>query len=1294
MEEEIRVMLRHLDEYTTQRYLVILFIVAFLFLYPSAILGQTRIWLQEKETSSSEISMRFLDIRDIEIWVDIGSINCQGTAFYINFDPTVFQISDLGTDPRKIQPLDFTSGFFGDNGVENNLNNDHIDGSVIMMSNNYKTGSGKVARFRITAKTVTPQSIISIVYDRGNHRDTRYHVLNNGSQPYSVRGNLIVRVIGLELSEVPDVFLAPGGQDTSIVLYKYLHNVRLPVNQLVYQATGGNGNVSASINPATSRVTLQARANYKGREKIAFSVTEGGFMTTDTILVNITYPPHITGLPATIIFPEDGQYESPLFTQIVTDQDDDPSTIVFSGKIIEGPMSLEFSTQQKKFYVTAVKDYNGPGKIRIYATDPYGAVDSLTEPVVVTPINDPPVITKIGTYSIAPNKADSSLILNDHVIDVDNSKNELKWTVTGGTHIQASLLAGNNYRVIFKPETGFLGSETFIFRVQDPSGSFNQETVLVLVRRFPPVVQGLPDAVLCSSDSLIHNFVDLDNYVTDQDNPINSLSWSSSGDSAITTAIASDHFVKFKLRNINQRGWERRIFTARDPDGNDGSDTIFVVAVRRGYPTIGDIPDVVVPAGHTDSSLVLDNYVWLCGLTKNELTWSVSGQKKITVVVNPSTRRVYLTAQDTTFIGDELLTFRATAPGGADRYDEDKMWIHIVPAGDAPFLTPFNPIQVTKRRPAVVNLGEHLFIFPDSLRRYVSWSIEGSNPVIGIEIDQLRQIATLTLLDENFLGDVTFTITARNLLNNKTFKQTLTAKVTRGKAPVLGDIPDVSFISGEISASINLDLYVRDEDTPDSNMLWEVTGNKNVTVKTERLRRGADHILELSNKPGFIGAENLILTVEDPEGNFDQDTITVFVRFISEFDITVIPNPIVGEYIDIIVYASDSLRESPVVSIVFNKQKEYLPVSRVPGALIWKSDYIFPQKSSGAVAIIATGINWLNKTLIDTTLFTAGSLHKSSSLVLSQNDATLSLSKNSVDKSTTVLLIHEDINDVSHRNYAKPDTTQILFFISGYWLGPTEMTLNTPGRLQLHFSSLPDYLRSWEKVGLYSGAYGQDNPQFLSGISNEGNVDCAIQSFGYYFVAADQVPPVINRVNVTRGEMGMVFSPDIKEIGSGYDGGGVQAYLKGKPLSIVYQADKQQFLIPFTEFRGAEPPIIVNLSVSDRAGNVSKIMDVLLEKNDVSVPDEYKLFQNYPNPFNPVTIIRFQIPGLSDIQIKIYNILGQEIKTLINKKLPGGSFEVQWDGTNNHGQKVSSGVYICSMETPGFRQNKKMMLVK
>jgi flagellar hook assembly protein FlgD len=88
------------------------------------------------------------------------------------------------------------------------------------------------------------------------------------------------------------------------------------------------------------------------------------------------------------------------------------------------------------------------------------------------------------------------------------------------------------------------------------------------------------------------------------------------------------------------------------------------------------------------------------------------------------------------------------------------------------------------------------------------------------------------------------------------------------------------------------------------------------------------------------------------------------------------------------------------------------------------------------------------------------------------------------------------------------------------------------------------------------------------------------------------------------------------------------------------------------------------------------------------------LSQNYPNPFNPETTIRYGLPEMSPVKIIVYSILGQNVKTLVDDMIPAGQHSVTWDGTDNKGEQVTSGMYIYRIEAGNFRQSRKFMLLR
>ena len=96
----------------------------------------------------------------------------------------------------------------------------------------------------------------------------------------------------------------------------------------------------------------------------------------------------------------------------------------------------------------------------------------------------------------------------------------------------------------------------------------------------------------------------------------------------------------------------------------------------------------------------------------------------------------------------------------------------------------------------------------------------------------------------------------------------------------------------------------------------------------------------------------------------------------------------------------------------------------------------------------------------------------------------------------------------------------------------------------------------------------------------------------------------------------------------------------------------------------------------------------------LSIPDEFALHQNYPNPFNPVTTLRYDLPENGHVHITIYDMLGREVKTLINQTQDTGYRSVVWDATNDYGKPVSAGVYLYQIQAGNFVQSRKMVLLK
>ena len=157
-----------------------------------------------------------------------------------------------------------------------------------------------------------------------------------------------------------------------------------------------------------------------------------------------------------------------------------------------------------------------------------------------------------------------------------------------------------------------------------------------------------------------------------------------------------------------------------------------------------------------------------------------------------------------------------------------------------------------------------------------------------------------------------------------------------------------------------------------------------------------------------------------------------------------------------------------------------------------------------------------------------------------------------------------------------------------------------------------------------------------------------------------------------------------------YNKGGLGILSNGKWENFTY--NNSGLRIPY-----------INSITSDKNGNVWIIGSggvSLYNSQEVSLTWDQvnevqnQFFQNFPNPFNSSTIIKYSLARTSGVQIKIFDMLGREVKTLIDKTENEGNHFVYWDGRNNSGYGISSGVYIYTLSTDEKVQSKKLILVK
>ena len=129
----------------------------------------------------------------------------------------------------------------------------------------------------------------------------------------------------------------------------------------------------------------------------------------------------------------------------------------------------------------------------------------------------------------------------------------------------------------------------------------------------------------------------------------------------------------------------------------------------------------------------------------------------------------------------------------------------------------------------------------------------------------------------------------------------------------------------------------------------------------------------------------------------------------------------------------------------------------------------------------------------------------------------------------------------------------------------------------------------------------------------------------------------------------------------------------------------------FVDYPSGGSSFSYRLKQIDVGGSFKYYDAVSVKLSAISGP---QLLQNNPNPFNPSTAIKFYVPDVSNVTIKIYDILGREVKTLLNEQTGAGYHVVYWNGRDSRGKEVSSGIYLYMLRTDNFIETKKMNLMK
>ncbi|MFH1195071.1 MAG: M20/M25/M40 family metallo-hydrolase [bacterium] len=231
-----------------------------------------------------------------------------------------------------------------------------------------------------------------------------------------------------------------------------------------------------------------------------------------------------------------------------------------------------------------------------------------------------------------------------------------------------------------------------------------------------------------------------------------------------------------------------------------------------------------------------------------------------------------------------------------------------------------------------------------------------------------------------------------------------------------------------------------------------------------------------------------------------------------------------------------------------------------------------------------------------------------------------------------------------------------------------------------------------------NSVYEMNESSFLFDYSKVGKIETKLLTYfsGAQSAAAgypelqldpDKVPTNNNQLRFIESIQPNSPGKTIYLYDSNYDPSTIQGSMKGMPVGVEYIGQDYSIItlsFPLYYVKSDQAESFMNFVLANKFNQTTNILD-----EAELVPSSMELKQNYPNPFNPTTVISFQLSLLSKVQLKIYDVLGREVATLVDEIKPAGYYDVKFDGSN-----LTSGVYFYRMQAGGFSDTKKLILMK
>ncbi len=676
-------------------------------------------------------------------------------------------------------------------------------------------------------------------------------------------------------------------------------------DELVLAYSGAN---KAGITVDGMSVKFSTTKGVLGTDAITFTVTDPeGASASDTMSVsvdNVNDAPVIEGLPDIALNEGENKWDAFNLNDYASDIETPDNMLTYTLSANNCGTVLD---QFDNVDVNPAIDFNGVCAVTATVSDGE-LTDTDMFAVIVNSVNDAPDVFLPGVITI-PEDGMSSWIALDMYAEDDSGVDALTWSYTGNVNVYVDSGAGNTIR--FRPVANWNGEETITFTATDSEGASDSDPVNIKVTSVndAPVVD-LPEVIYLMEDGF-SDPIDLDDYVNDIETPDDQIVWSYSGNVHISVQGGVGNVIIF-VPEANWNGEETITFTATDSEGASDSDPVNIKVT-----SVNDAP--VVEITHPDEEhkdFVEDSNVNLMVSVTDvdsnpPFTYVVDYGDGTTESADIIWENSFSTSHTYSEPGDYVITVTVYDEQGGN--GEDSVGVTIWPhAFDIPVLKAYNEPTFTQedysfyRSEAVyigftvVDTNDNSVKVPNNINSVYIYNKEHPSQIVDLTAfdngntiingqdavpdgDYYYYLPSIPLNDDLLGWNIVFVFSHDNAGAGQ---KELEIEILNNEI-VLSDIPDVQFdVDETLNDAFDLDDYVSDVETPDSEILWTVSGNEHVHYAVDDV----EHTVDFWADAGWNGVETLTFTADDTDGSVKSDTVVVTVN-INEAPVVKITHP-------------------------------------------------------------------------------------------------------------------------------------------------------------------------------------------------------------------------------------------------------------------------------------------------------------------------------------------------------------------------------------------------------------------